>query len=48
MDQALEESVARDILAGSVMQDEIEQAEQDIDQGPRGWGNCSLVAGGPG
>jgi antitoxin component of MazEF toxin-antitoxin module len=33
VDRVLEETVAREITAGSLMQDEIEQAEQDIDQG---------------
>ncbi len=33
VDRVLEESVARDIIAGSLTQHEIEQAEQDIDQG---------------
>jgi antitoxin component of MazEF toxin-antitoxin module len=33
VDRVLEKSVERDIIAGSLTQDEIEQAEQDIDQG---------------
>ena len=33
VDRVQEESVARDIIAGSLTKDEIEQAEQDIDQG---------------
>jgi|SRR5665213_3650410 len=33
VDRVLEESITRDISAGSLMHDEIEQAEHDIDQG---------------